>query len=52
MKKVNKIIEDEILPEEVVLLNDACEIIMKNACIAIGILHDISFCESCHGKRE
>ena len=51
-KKIAKT-EKEItsLPEEVVLLDAACDVIMKNAFFAIDVLRDIAFCESCHGKR-
>jgi len=52
VKKLAKA-EEEIksLPEEVVLLDDACDVIIKNAFFAIDVLRDIVFCESCHGKR-
>lgn len=52
VKKVAKAEEEiESFPEEVVLLDDACDVIMKNAFFAIDILRDSAFCESCHGKR-
>lgn len=53
-KKVKKVIpiEEQVMPKEVVLLEDAVEVILKNTCIAIDLIRALSFCESCHGKRE
>ena len=39
-------------PKEAVLLEDACEIIMKNACISIDLLREGAFCTKCYGKRD
>ena len=44
--------EDEYnLPEVVVRADDMVEIIIRNACISVDLLHEMSFCSKCHGKQ-
>jgi hypothetical protein len=38
--------------EEVVLLDDAFEVIMKNVFHAMYILRDISFCRKCYRENK
>jgi len=51
-KKIIKIEKEEALPAEVVLMEDAFDVIMKNAFFSIDFLRDTAFCENCRGKRS
>ncbi len=40
------------LPSEVVLLEDACDMVMANASVVTDLLRQIAFCGECGGVRE
>lgn len=44
--------EKECLPPEVVSVDDMTEMIIRNACFSIEMLHEMSFCGGCGGKRD
>jgi hypothetical protein len=43
--------EKENLHLEVVLLDDVCEVLMKNVFRAMDVLRDASFCGECSGEK-
>lgn len=43
--------EKENLHLEVVLLDDVCEVLMKNVFRAMDVLRDASFCAECSGEK-
>ncbi|MFZ3011419.1 MAG: hypothetical protein WA060_00235 [Minisyncoccia bacterium] len=43
--------EEKNLHLEVVLLDDVCEVLMKNVFRAMDVLRDASFCAECSSKK-
>jgi hypothetical protein len=44
--------ETDIFYEEVVLMDDVCQVIMKNAFESLDILRSLTFCEKCNSKTK
>lgn len=49
--KVPKV-ETDSSCEEVVLMDDICQVIMKNAFESLDILRNLTFCEKCNSKTK
>ncbi|MCX6753686.1 MAG: hypothetical protein NTV03_01360 [Candidatus Nomurabacteria bacterium] len=55
MSKIDEIEDEEqeeYFPEEVVSVEDMTEMIIRNACFSIEMLHEMSFCGGCGGRRD
>jgi hypothetical protein len=52
VSKTPKKEETDSFCEEVVLMDDVCQVIMKNAFESLDILRNLTFCEKCSSKKN